>query len=85
MTASDTQACPSGHSRSKRLEEAENLRARARRKGEEREELLEQAQNARALGESSLAKTLTGLARICWNAVKWLNRKAASVIYRGGW
>jgi hypothetical protein len=84
-TSGAAQPGPSGHSRSRRLEEAENLRARARKKGKEREELLEQAQKARASGASNLAKTLTKVAKMCWNAMKWLNRKAGRAIYRGGW
>ncbi|KAF8274569.1 hypothetical protein EI94DRAFT_1713743 [Lactarius quietus] len=74
-------------SRSRRLEEAENLRVQARKKGEERDELREQAQKARELGESSLAETLMKLAKKCWNAMKRLNRAAANIFYkvrRGG-
>lgn len=82
-TASGAQPGPSGQSRSRRLQEAEGLRAQANKKGQERAELREQAQKARELGESSLAKTLTKLAKKCWNAMKRLNRKAADIFYKG--
>ena len=82
-TASGAQPGPSGQSRSRRLQEAEGLRTQAHKKGEERAELREQAQKARELGESSLAKTLTKLAKKCWNAMKRLNREAANIFYKG--
>lgn len=82
-TASGAQPGPSGQSRSRRLQEAEGLRTQAHKKGEERAELREQAQKARELGESSLAKTLTKLAKKCWNAMKRFNREAANIFYKG--
>jgi hypothetical protein len=83
-TASGAQPGPSGQSRTRRLQEAEKLRAQARQKGEERNELREQAQKARELGESSLAETLMKLAKKCWNAMKRLNGEAANIFYKGG-
>jgi hypothetical protein len=83
-TASGAQPGPSGQSRTRRLQEAEKLRAQARQKGEERNELREQAQKARELGESSLAETLMKLAKKCWNAMKRFNGEAANIFYKGG-
>ncbi len=80
-SASGTQAGPSGLSSSRELENAENLRQQARKKGEERAEFHEHAQDARALGLFDLAKVLMKLAKKCWKAMKWLNRQAADIIF----
>jgi hypothetical protein len=81
-TASGAQPGPSGQSRSRRLQEAERLRARAHKKGEERNELREQAQNARESGDSSLAKRLTKRVKKFWHAIKRLHQKASDLFYK---
>ncbi|KAH9047910.1 hypothetical protein EDB84DRAFT_396384 [Lactarius hengduanensis] len=88
VTASGSQPGPSGRSRSKKLEKAENLkkaenlREQARKKGEEEDELREQAQNAREQGDSILEKALMELANICRNIMMRLNWEAGNIIFR---
>ncbi len=81
-SASGTQAGPSGLSSSSDLDNAKNLRQQARKKGEEGAEFRKRARNALALGQFRLAKTSMMLARNCWKAMKWLNRKAADIIFK---
>ncbi|KAN0133989.1 hypothetical protein V8E53_008207 [Lactarius tabidus] len=78
-TASGAQPGPSGQSRSRRLQEAEKLRARAHKKGEERNELRQKAQE---LGDSSPAKRLMKLAKNCWYAMKWFHQRASDLFYK---
>ena len=83
LAGASAQPGPSGLSESRELDNAENLRLRAREQGEKRAKLLEQAQEALDSGNFSLWQKLRRLAEKCWKAMVKFNKIAAEIFFRG--